>query len=84
MYVHGRDSARTWSPAPAFAKASELRRPPFGKRLANLGYSDIPPIEGIRASAIDELPAKDAVQDLVGRFDEEWRKKAQERVGIGG
>ncbi|UWU76363.1 M48 family metalloprotease [Bradyrhizobium huanghuaihaiense] len=57
--------------------------PPFGKRLANLGYTDIPEIDEIRTSAIDQLLSRDAAKDLPARFDGEWRKKAQEWVSVG-
>jgi len=57
--------------------------PPLGKRLANLGYTDIPEIGEIRTSAIDQLLSRDAAKDLPARFDGEWRKKAQAWVSVG-
>ncbi|WP_338025609.1 M48 family metallopeptidase [Bradyrhizobium zhanjiangense] len=57
--------------------------PPFGKRLANLGHTDIPEIDEVRTSAIGQLLSRDAAKDLPARFDREWRKKAQEWVNVG-
>jgi Zn-dependent protease with chaperone function len=57
--------------------------PPFGTRLANLGYSDIPDIDEVGTSAIDRLLSRDAATDLAARFDREWRKKAQDWVSVG-
>ncbi|WP_431206241.1 hypothetical protein ACQ86E_16345 [Bradyrhizobium betae] len=57
--------------------------PPFAKRLANLGYTDIPEIDGVEISCIDRLLSRDAAADLAARFDREWQKKAQEWVSIG-
>jgi Zn-dependent protease with chaperone function len=57
--------------------------PPLVKRLANLGYGDIPTIDPVRTSAIGQLLSKDAVRDLPARFDEEWRKRVQQLVGVG-
>lgn len=57
--------------------------PPFGKRLANLGYTDVPEIDGVEMSAVDQLLSRDAAMDLAARFDRDWRKKAQDWVSIG-
>jgi hypothetical protein len=57
--------------------------PPFGKRLANLGDTDIPSIEEMGVSAVDQLLAPDAAKNLAARFDEDWRKKAQAWVDVG-
>ncbi|MBR0829257.1 M48 family metalloprotease [Bradyrhizobium manausense] len=57
--------------------------PPFDKRLANLGYTEIPEIDEVRTSAIDRLLTPDAARDLAARFDEDWRKKAQAWVSVG-
>jgi len=84
--------ADIWAPEPMIAAtAAGLSRehdpdsthPPFGKRLANLGYTDIPEIDGIEISSIDQLLSRDAAADLAARFDREWRKKAQDWVSIG-
>jgi len=57
--------------------------PPFGKRLANLGFTDIPPIDNVENSAIDQLLSPEAVKDLPARFDDEWRRKVREWVSVG-
>ncbi|MBR0716654.1 M48 family metallopeptidase [Bradyrhizobium liaoningense] len=57
--------------------------PPFGERLGNLGYTEIPDIDEVRTSAVDQLLSPDAARDLTARFDEEWRKKAQAWVSVG-
>lgn len=59
------------------------RHPPFGKRLANLGFTDIPPIGRVETSAIDQLLSPETASKLVTRFDEEWRKKMQGWVSVG-
>jgi hypothetical protein len=57
--------------------------PPFAKRLANLGFTDVPPIDQVKTSAIDQLLSGEAVRDLPARFDDQWRKKVQQLVGVG-
>lgn len=57
--------------------------PPFAKRLANLGRTEIPEIDEVRTSAIDQLLSRDAAKDIPARFDAEWRKKAQAWVAVG-
>lgn len=61
----------------------DATHPPFARRLANLGYADVPDIGEIKTSAIDRLLSPDAARDVPARFDEEWRKKAQARVTVG-
>jgi Zn-dependent protease with chaperone function len=57
--------------------------PALGQRLANLGFTDIPPIDEVHASAIDQALAREAVRELTARFDGEWRKMADELVRVG-
>ncbi|MCA1476639.1 M48 family metallopeptidase [Bradyrhizobium sp. NBAIM08] len=57
--------------------------PPFGQRLASLGYIDVPDVGEIQMSAVDQLLSPDAANQLTLRFDEEWRKKVQEWVSVG-
>jgi Zn-dependent protease with chaperone function len=57
--------------------------PPLGKRLANLGFTDIPPIDKVQTSAIDQILSPQAVREFPARFDDEWRKKADEVVRVG-
>jgi hypothetical protein len=57
--------------------------PPLGKRLANLGFTDIPPIDEVQTSAADKVLAREAVRELTERFDDEWRKIADEWVRVG-
>jgi hypothetical protein len=45
--------------------------PPLDKRLANLGFTEIPSIAAVENSAIDQLPSQAAVKDLPARFDNE-------------
>jgi Zn-dependent protease with chaperone function len=61
----------------------ESRHPPFGKRLANLGFTDIPPIGKVETSAIDQLLSPETASELLTRFDDEWRKKVREWVSVG-
>ncbi|WP_456620610.1 M48 family metallopeptidase [Bradyrhizobium sp. P5_C12] len=61
----------------------DATHPPFATRLANLGYTGIPDIDEVRTSAIDQLLSRDAAKDIIARFDEEWRKKAQAWVSVG-
>ena len=55
----------------------------MGKRLANLGFSDIPPIDKVQNSAIDQVLSPEAVRELPARFDDEWRKNVRELVSVG-
>ena len=74
---------------PAAAAAAALKQeldpesthPPFGKRLANLGFTDVPPIDEIKTSAIDEVISGNAVEELLTRFNDEWRKRDWVSVG---
>jgi len=59
------------------------RHPPFGKRLVNLGFTDIPPIGKVETSAIDQLLSPETASELLTRFDDEWRKKVQDWVSVG-
>ena len=56
--------------------------PPLDQRLANLGFTDIPPIDKVQTSAIDEVLSRDAARELAARFDAEWRKNALEWVSV--
>lgn len=77
--------------APGPTSAASLSRepdpdsthPPFGQRLASLGYTDIPDVGEVQASAVDQLLSPDAAKELSLRFDDEWRKKVQEWVSVG-
>jgi Zn-dependent protease with chaperone function len=62
---------------------SESTHPPLGKRLANLGFTDIPPIDKVQNSAIDQVLSPAAVRELPARFDDEWRKNVREWVSVG-
>jgi hypothetical protein len=62
---------------------SEATHPPLDKRLANLGFSDIPPIDEVQNSAIDQVLSAEAVSELPARFDDEWRKRVREWVSVG-
>jgi Zn-dependent protease with chaperone function len=62
---------------------ADSTHPSLGKRLANLGFTAIPSIDEIQASAIDRLLSQDAARELSARFDNEWRKKAQAWLGVG-
>lgn len=61
----------------------DATHPPFATRLANLGYTGIPDIDEVGTSAIDQLLSQDAASDIIARFDEEWRRKAQAWVSVG-
>jgi Zn-dependent protease with chaperone function len=59
------------------------RHPPLGKRLANLGFTYIPPIGNVETSAIDQLLSPETASELLTRFDDEWRKKVSDFVSVG-
>jgi Zn-dependent protease with chaperone function len=61
----------------------DATHPPFARRLANLGYADVPDIGEVGTSAIDRLLSPDAARDVPAQFDAEWRKKAQAWVTVG-
>ncbi|MET4426047.1 Zn-dependent protease with chaperone function [Bradyrhizobium sp. JR18.2] len=61
----------------------DATHPPFATRLTNLGYTGIPDIDEVRTSAIERLLSQDAAKDIIARFDEEWRRKAQAWVRVG-
>jgi hypothetical protein len=58
----------------------ESRHPPFGKRLVNLGFTDVPPIRKVETSAIDQLlfPANRQPAPHTLR-----RRMVQESAGVG-
>ena len=56
--------------------------PPLVKRLANLGYIDVPPIDRVDRSAIGRVLSPDAVKNLPARLDDEWRKKVHRLVSV--
>jgi hypothetical protein len=57
--------------------------PSFGHRLAHLGFTDIPPIDKVQTSALDQVLSRAAAKELHARFNDEWRKKAGERLRVG-
>ena len=59
------------------------RHPPFGKRLAHLGFTDILPIDKVETSAIDQLLSPETASELLTSFDGEWRKKVRDFVSVG-
>jgi Zn-dependent protease with chaperone function len=65
------------------AQDSESTHPPLGKRLANIGFSDIPSVDEVLNSAIDQVLSPKAVMELSARFDDEWRKRARDWVSVG-
>jgi Zn-dependent protease with chaperone function len=65
-------------------QSSESTHPPLRERLANLGFTDIPPIDNIQTSAIDQVLWREAVKELPSRFDDEWRRAAEKLVRVGG
>jgi hypothetical protein len=58
--------------------------PPLTKRLANLGYIDIPPIDQVTTSAVGLFLSPQAAKDLPAHFDDEWSKRVRRRVSVGG
>jgi hypothetical protein len=62
---------------------SESTHPPLDKRLANLGFTDIPPIDKAQNSAVDQVLSPEALRELPARFDDEWRKRVREWVNVG-
>jgi Zn-dependent protease with chaperone function len=56
--------------------------PPFGKRLANLGFTDVPPIDKVETSAIDQLLSPETADALLLRFNDEWRKRVRDYVSV--
>ena len=61
---------------------AEATHPPLGARLASLGFSNIPQIDKVQTSAADALLSPEAGKELAARFDNEWRKTAEELVGL--
>lgn len=61
----------------------ESTHPAFGERLASLGFTEIPSIEAIQNSAIDQVLSEEAVRELPAKFDNEWCKRVDELVGVG-
>jgi hypothetical protein len=57
--------------------------PPFRTRLANLGFTAIPPIDNVHTSAIDGALSAEAAKEMPARFDNEWHKKADAFVEVG-
>ena len=57
--------------------------PSFGKRLAHLGFTDIPAIDRVQTSALDQVLSREAAKELPARLNDEWRKKAGEWLGVG-
>jgi hypothetical protein len=57
--------------------------PPFGKRLANLGFRDVPAIDRVETSAIDQLLSQETAHALIARLDDAWRKRVEDYVGVG-
>jgi Zn-dependent protease with chaperone function len=57
--------------------------PSFGVRLANLGFIDIPPIDKVQTSAIDQLLSREAGKILATHFDNEWRRQVDRLVHVG-
>jgi hypothetical protein len=62
---------------------ADSTHPPLGARLANLRFAEIPPLDRLQTSAIAQLLAPKAVKELAARFDDEWRRKADELVDVG-
>ena len=61
----------------------ESTHPPLVKRLANLGFTDVPPIGKVETSAIDQLVSAETASELLASFDDEWRKKVRDWVSVG-
>jgi hypothetical protein len=57
--------------------------PSLRQRLANLGFSEIPAIDGIQTPAASSLLADHVFKDLVTRFDSQWSKRMAAHVDIG-
>jgi hypothetical protein len=60
----------------------ESRHPPFGKRLVNLGFTDIPAIDKVETSAIERLLSPEVAAELLARFDDEWCKRVRDFVSV--
>ena len=61
---------------------AEATHPPLGARLASLGFSNIPQIDKVQTSAADALLSPEAGKELAARFDNDWRRTAEELVGL--
>lgn len=57
--------------------------PPLTKRLANLGYVDVPSVDQFGTSAIGEVLSPEAVKALPARLDNEWCERVNRRVSVG-
>ena len=61
----------------------DATHPPLGERLANLGFTEMPSVDEIQNSAIDQVLSQEAVRELAAQFDNKWRKQVNEWVGVG-
>jgi hypothetical protein len=64
------------------AEDPDASHPHLRERLANLGFSEPPKIDTVRTSAADSVLSRAAFMDLLARFDNEWRRRANQRVSI--
>ena len=61
---------------------ADATHPHVRTRLANLGFADIPDIDGAATSAADALLSADTLNELLTGFDREWCRRADRMVGI--
>jgi Zn-dependent protease with chaperone function len=64
------------------AEDPDASHPHLRERLANLGFSESPEIDTVRTSAADSVLSRAAFMDLLARFDNEWRRRANQQVSI--
>jgi Zn-dependent protease with chaperone function len=61
---------------------SDATHPSLRRRLANLGYTEIPKLDVPHTSAADSLLSNQAFKDLVARLDNQWSKTVAAAVDI--
>lgn len=81
--IRASDPAAAALAGPSCEQDPDSTHPPLEKRLTNLGFTDVPSIDSVAMSSVDQLLSRHTVKELTARFDKEWRKNAQQRVRVG-
>ena len=81
------DAIRAHRPTDAAAETkqdgdTEDYHPPLRERLANLGFAAIPQVEAPRMTAAEALLSTAAMKELFAKFNDKWRRNANEAIGI--
>jgi Zn-dependent protease with chaperone function len=68
--------------APEEPDAEKDYHPPLRERLANLGFASIPDVEPPRASAAESILAAPALTQRLTKFNDDWRRNVDARIGL--